>query len=78
MNTGRGFAKQIGMFALPALLLATTATAENWPQWRGPSSHGISSEKNLPTTWSDSKNVAWKVPLAGLGTSSPIVWNDRI
>jgi outer membrane protein assembly factor BamB len=52
--------------------------AQNWPQWRGPSSHGVSPESGLPTTWSASENIAWKVPLAGLGASSPIVWGDRV
>jgi outer membrane protein assembly factor BamB len=65
--------------AFAAIATATTElAAENWPQWRGPSSHGVSSEANLPTTWSATNNVAWKVTLAGLGTSSPIVWNDRV
>jgi len=53
-------------------------SAENWPQWRGPSSRGVSLEKSLPTTWSTSENVAWRASLAGLGTSSPIVWGDRV
>jgi outer membrane protein assembly factor BamB len=56
----------------------TALTAENWPQWRGPSSHGVSREADLPTTWSTSRNVAWRVPIGGLGTSSPIVWDDRV
>jgi outer membrane protein assembly factor BamB len=60
------------------VLAASGLTAENWPQWRGPSSHGVSLETGLPTTWSTSQNVAWRAPLAGLGTSSPIVWNDRV
>ena len=52
--------------------------AENWPGWRGPSGDGISSEKDLPTRWSHTENVAWKTPLAGEGHSSPIVWEDRV
>jgi outer membrane protein assembly factor BamB len=52
--------------------------AQNWPQWRGPSSLGVSSETDLPTTWSANENIAWRAPLAGLGTSSPIVWADRV
>jgi outer membrane protein assembly factor BamB len=59
-------------------LVAGELTAENWPQFRGPSSHGVSSESNLPLRWSERENLAWKATLAGLGTSSPIVWNDRI
>ena len=50
----------------------------NWPQWRGPASQGISEEKGLPSEWSDTKNVAWKTPIAGRGHSSPVVWENRI
>jgi outer membrane protein assembly factor BamB len=60
------------------LLTAAVASAENWPQWRGPSSNGISSEKGLPAEWSETSNVAWKTKLPGQGRSSPVVWGDRI
>jgi outer membrane protein assembly factor BamB len=61
-----------------ALVIATVSlSAENWPQWRGPGGQGISSEANVPTVWSSTKNVAWKTELPS-GHSSPIVWNDRI
>ncbi len=52
--------------------------AEDWPQWRGPRGNGISAETGLPHQWSSSQNIAWKVPLEGLGASSPIVLGDRI
>src|SRR5688572_19876057 len=60
------------------VLLAAVPIAANWPQWRGPSGLGVSGESGLPVTWSASENVAWRVTLAGLGSSSPIVWNDRV
>jgi len=60
------------------LLAAADLAAQNWPQWRGPSGSGLSSESGLPTTWSASENVAWRASLAGLGTSSPIIWGDRV
>lgn len=60
------------------ILLSGTLMAENWPGWRGPSGDGISSEKNLPTRWSPTENVAWKALIAGEGHSSPIVWDDRV
>ena len=62
-----------------ALTLALTAglAAENWPQWRGPSGQGISTEKALPSEWAPDKNVVWKTALPH-GYSSPIVWEDRI
>jgi outer membrane protein assembly factor BamB len=52
--------------------------AENWPQFRGPGGHATSDDTGLPTTWSDEENVVWKSPLPGFGTSSPIVWGERI
>lgn len=51
--------------------------AENWPQWRGPGGQGVSSERQLPTTWAPDKNIAWKTALPS-GQSSPIIWGDRI
>jgi outer membrane protein assembly factor BamB len=60
------------------VLLAAAPIAANWPQWRGPSGLGVSAESGLPVTWSATENVAWSAPLAGLGSSSPIVWNDRL
>jgi outer membrane protein assembly factor BamB len=52
--------------------------AANWPQWRGPSGLGVSAESGLPTAWNGRENIAWSAALRGLGSSSPIVWGDRI
>ena len=52
--------------------------AENWPQWRGPSANGVSSETNLPVQWTATENIAWKLPLPAWSGSTPIVWGDRI
>ena len=62
----------------PAPAAPERQVAPQWPQWRGPASAGVSSEADLPTTWSATENLAWKMPLAGLGASSPIVWGDRV
>ena len=63
------------LLILPCLAMPSDT---NWPQWRGPNGAGISAEKNLPDEWSDKKNVLWKMPLAGRGHSSPIIWSKRI
>jgi outer membrane protein assembly factor BamB len=55
-----------------------TSVAEDWPGFRGPGRQGISNEKNLPTQWSATSNIAWKTAIAGEGWSSPIVFGDRI
>ncbi len=60
-----------------ALMAAGAANADDWPQWRGPHGTGISTEKGIPPRWSK-EDVRWKVPVEGLGVSSPVVWGDRI
>jgi outer membrane protein assembly factor BamB len=58
--------------------LASAASADNWPQWRGPQLNGVSREANLPVRWTQQENVAWKLPLPGRSGSTPIVWGDRV
>ena len=58
--------------------LTMTASAENWPCWRGPRLDGTSLEKNVPRHWSATSNVVWRTPLPGVGHASPIVWEDKI
>jgi outer membrane protein assembly factor BamB len=50
----------------------------NWPQWRGPTWTGVAENSNPPTNWSESENLAWKVPIAGRGHGTPVIWRDRI
>jgi outer membrane protein assembly factor BamB len=70
--------------AWTAVLFATIATittsllADSWPQWRGPSLDGVSTEKNLPTKWSATENVAWKLPLPAFSGSTPVIWDDFV
>ena len=59
-------------------LLASNASAGNWPQWRGPDGSGISNEKNLPAEWSPTKNIKWKTSIEGRAHSSPIVWGKQV
>ncbi|MEI7686593.1 MAG: quinonprotein alcohol dehydrogenase, partial [Planctomycetota bacterium] len=55
-------------------------SAEDWPQFRGPTACGLSRETDLPLTWGGPKdeNVIWSAALPGSGLSSPITWKDRI
>ena len=60
------------------LTLTTTLVAkENWPAFRGESARGISSASNLPLSWNESQNVAWKKEIPGRGWSSPIIWGNQ-
>jgi outer membrane protein assembly factor BamB len=63
---------------MAALAFVRPALAENWPQWRGARLDGISHETGLPTTWSKTDGVAWRLPLPGPAGATPVVWDDKI
>jgi outer membrane protein assembly factor BamB len=64
------------------LLLCATfsawAHADDWTEFRGPTGQGISTATGLPTHWSTSQNVAWRVELPGRGWSSPVLLGKRV
>jgi outer membrane protein assembly factor BamB len=75
----------------PALLFSTWAVLapagvagsslpydQQWPQWRGPRATGEAPHGKPPVTWSEQKNVQWKVEVPGRGSASPIVWGDQV
>jgi len=75
--------KFLGLVAVLTLsaLSASAADSElhsNWPRFRGPLGTGVSTEKDLPIKWSNEENVTWRLAIPGEGSSSPVVWNDRI
>src|ERR1700694_3697494 len=71
----------IRKFLLPpvcVLLSLISASAADWPQFRGPQGAGISAETGLPATWGPDENVRWKAPLPGRGLSSPVIAKGRV
>jgi outer membrane protein assembly factor BamB len=52
--------------------------AENWPNWRGPTSDGISKEQRLPVKWSQTENIAWKLAMPSKSGATPIIWGNSI
>ncbi len=64
--------------------LASAATAQNWPSFRGPAASGVADHQNLPVKWDAARgtninsHIKWSTPLAGLAHSSPIVWQDLV
>ena len=67
---------------LVPILLGSSLLAGNieWPEWRGPGGRGHAdpSARNLPATWSETENVAWKCPLPGRGWSSPVIACNQV
>jgi len=70
---------------LACFLVGTPAPGEepgrrptDWPRWRGPSADGVADGRNLPIRWSRTENIRWSVKLPGWGTSSPVVFDNRV
>jgi outer membrane protein assembly factor BamB len=61
-----------------AVVLVTVCSAGDWRQFRGTENNSVSTETNLPKTFGDDENLAWKVPLHGRGASGPIVVGGRV
>jgi len=64
------------MFGLLGSLMP--GRAADWPQFRGPTGMGVCPNGGAPVSWSADRNVLWKADLPGPGTSTPIVFGDRI
>jgi outer membrane protein assembly factor BamB len=60
------------------LCLTIPILAQDWPEFRGPTGQGVSTEHGLPLIWSEIKNVRWKVAIPGKGWSSPAILGDHI
>lgn len=58
---------------LQLLMVCWALTPGDWPQFRGPNADGHAVGPATPLEWSETRNVAWKTPIAGLGWSSPVV-----
>ncbi|MEO1530332.1 MAG: PQQ-binding-like beta-propeller repeat protein, partial [Planctomycetota bacterium] len=67
----------ICLFLIPLFAIPTSCQGQSWDRFRGPNGCGVV-EANLPTTWSDTENLAWSSDLPGRGSSSPVVWDGNI
>lgn len=54
-------------------VLPISGEAADWNQLRGLNGQGQGGNANVPLTWSETENVAWKTALPGTGWSSPVV-----
>jgi len=65
------------LVVLLLLTVASSASAQEWTQWRGPGRDGFVSAKNSPATWPEKLDRAWRVEI-GEGYSSPVVSAGRV
>jgi outer membrane protein assembly factor BamB len=75
MKTGTRFILLTVFFLL---LFSCSSEQQNWTHFRGSNMDGHANVEVAPLHWSDTENVVWKVPVKGLGWSSPVVFGDQI
>ena len=68
----------LGTVALGSWTVVAAPGDNFWGQWRGPLNTGASATAKPPVEWGEDKNVRWKVEIPGRGTSTPVVWGDRV
>lgn len=59
-------------------LLSCTSNTQNWTHFRGSNMDGHANVETAPLHWSDTENIMWKVPVKGLGWSSPVVYGNQV
>ncbi|MEZ6066843.1 MAG: PQQ-binding-like beta-propeller repeat protein [Planctomycetaceae bacterium] len=57
---------------------SSVASADNWPQFRGPTGQGVAADTPVPTRWSEQQGIRWKTAVPGKGHSSPVIWGEQI
>src|SRR5688572_21167019 len=65
-------------FLAGSAIAAEKTPPARWPDFRGPNWNGHAGPTPLPTRWSETENILWKVPTPGRGWSSPVVWDNQI
>lgn len=58
-------------------LAAMPASAQEWARFRGVNGEGVSTAKTIPTQVT-ANDYKWKIPLEGMGHSSPVIWGDQV
>ncbi len=68
----------MGLAAKTAIPTVQSVPSQDWPQFRGSGGQGHGPAGGLPLRWNERKNITWKVPIRGLGWSSPVIKDGRI
>ena len=62
---------------LSALLAASTARAQDWPQWRGANRDARAADFKAPANWPENLTQKWKVAV-GDGVATPSLVGDKL
>jgi outer membrane protein assembly factor BamB len=69
---------KVSLLALMTFLGGDPQPTQQWPHWRGPLATGAAPNADPPTIWDEKTNVRWKVAVPGRGSSTPVIWGDRV
>ncbi len=72
------FRSTLAGFVFVTLFTNAAMASDAWPTFRGPSGDGIALESEVPSEWSQDKNIDWRRELPGQGWSSPVVGDGKI
>jgi outer membrane protein assembly factor BamB len=70
--------RRFPVVAIVVTISSAFLVAQDWTQWRGPGAAAVATAFKPPATWPDKLRMAWKVPSAGVGHSSPVVSGSRV
>ena len=68
---------RIACFFVSLAVCSTLNADQNWPRFLGPNGRATDRSSNPPLSWNEKTNLKWKAPI-GAGSSSPIVWGNRV
>lgn len=66
------------LFSVGVQTFSFSRADNEWPNWRGPHGNGTNPVAKPPKSWSADSNIAWKVAVPGIGSSTPIVWGNQV
>src|SRR5438477_5569979 len=65
------------VFSCLASIIASVASAQDWPQWRGPNRDAKAPDFKAPKTWPKDLTQKWKV-IVGDGVATPALLGDNL
>lgn len=73
----RAFRQYLKILLVLSALLAQSARASDWPQWRGPNRDGAVKGFSAPASWPAQLKEQWKVTV-GVGHASPLLVGGHV
>ena len=64
-------------FLFLTIKMISLSMGENWMRFRGTNGQGIG-ENPVPIDWDEKKNILWRCKLPGPGSSSPVIFGNRV